>query len=221
MPSSARTRKSEVGSGLRFVVVDHPDKLKDKDELRKNRQHVMLDHLERTRRSSDDSHANDSGHKRKRKRDGSSPECSSNSSAPINIFRAEPPRMSKSSSGDRIASSKLSSNHDQSLLLVPKVLPPIERDGVPGALTRQRLSVPSTGASSLVAGMSGRYSNHSYHGADVNAVPFTAGRLGTSLNPFDTWPKLSETSINTNELKWSCEYRRLSYSLSVVDTASR
>ena len=214
MSSSARPQNRDAGNGVRFFVVDHPDKLKDKDELRKNRQHVMLDYLERTRPSGDNPCAEESGHIRKRKRTDSSLGCSANPSAPVNILRAEPLRASLTSSEDSRAISEVVSDNDDSHELVPISLSADKRDdeaGVMGAFAQKRTSVSPIDAASIVAGMSGRHYNHSYHGTDANTVPFTISRFGSSLNPFDTWPKFSEPSIDTNELKWSCAYDLAAY----------
>lgn len=45
-------KKPALDSQTRFVVVDYPDKIPDKKQLRENRQHVMFDYLERERNRS-------------------------------------------------------------------------------------------------------------------------------------------------------------------------
>jgi len=40
-----RATNAEKNDGFRFFIVDNPDKFKDKDEVRKNRRHVMHDYL--------------------------------------------------------------------------------------------------------------------------------------------------------------------------------
>ena len=191
--------------------MDHPDKLKDKEEMQKNRQHVMLDYLEKKRSKStgNASWVSSDEHGRKRKRIGASSQSSLRPTAPTIIFRSDSARVIVSASDSSSANFGGTSDDGEAIDVVRPALTVKERDGrvgTTGAFGRQRTSVHPDVATSLVAGVSGRYYNQGYRDTEADDVPFTISGLGSSLNPFKTWPKFSEPSIDIAELKWSCAY---------------
>jgi hypothetical protein len=117
-PKSGAAKKS---STFRFFVVDNPAKLKDRDQMRANRKHVMNDYLDKERQnpSSTDTRvtrAGSGGRKRRQLKLTASRE-SINDSTPTNIFSQTRPandlsfgtgyksRSSTTGSGDLVASS--------------------------------------------------------------------------------------------------------------------
>ncbi|KAK5123177.1 hypothetical protein LTR85_003375 [Meristemomyces frigidus] len=213
-PHSGRQSKgSEPGGGVRFFVVTHPDKLRDKSEMRKNRQHVMHDYLEKERMkpSSNDLRVNGAGQGRKRKRIDAKPAgTSSNPAAPTNIFRQDLARITPAASDHNTAGSE--GHLDSGDATEPTIGAAVTGDdghraNVSRALARQRTSARVDDRAPLVTGISGRFRNYTYLGTAPEEVPFTPSRLGSSLNAFDTWPTFSDPSVNVNELKWSCSRR--------------
>lgn len=212
MPPNARPKSAETGRGVRFIVVDHPDKLRDPSEMKKNRQHVMQDYLgkERMKPSSKDSRVNGLGATGKRKRsDNPSNGISANPAAPGIIFHQASASLTSaaylhgngssegSSDGGVCAGSghvaASSGYHDPSA-------------NVSKAVSRPKIIAYLKDKSPLVPGISGRLKNYTYLGTELKDVPFAPNRLGAQLNPFDTWPIFNDPSVDVPRLKWSCKF---------------
>lgn len=87
--NSNNNTDDEATSGFQFVTFDHPEKLKDKDQMRSNRQFVMHNWLRKeSRKGQALRDARVSGHKRRRLDLGSAerPAVTRNTSAPSYIF---------------------------------------------------------------------------------------------------------------------------------------
>lgn len=213
MLSNGATKRKDSFASVKFIFVKHPGEPKDPDELREKRQHVMHYYLDNERHNpaSTDTRVNGRATSRKRKRQDSVPaRTSCNPAAAANIFRQAPARLTPATSDY-----SNSSSDDQSARNVRAVVP--SAAFVQERAKRQLLaaescySIPSNttgkimGKMPLVSGISGRFNNDSYLSASPDQIPFPLSYLGSSLNPFCTWPTFSDSSIDVSRLKWSCE----------------
>lgn len=206
-----QSKGSESGGGVRFFVVNHPDKLRDKGEMRKNRQHVMQDYLEKERMkpSSNDLRVNGAGQGRKRKRtEAMESQTSTNASAPAAIFRQDLARVTPAPSDHSTAASEAHLEIDDAAAASLATATDNERRRADllRSLTRQGISNGLEDKAPLVPGIRGRFRNYGYLGTKLEEVPFPLDRRGGSINPFNTWPSFSDPSVNVNQLKWSCEF---------------
>jgi len=203
-----RRPKSNVNTagGFRFHVVDHPDKLKDKREVQKNRRHVMHDWLSKEHKKPMSSYARfaEPPQIRKRKRaDKPSFGTSDNPGHPAIIFHGArsataSPTNSISScddSTDRCANNAFDSETSGHQAVAERM----ESCQLVIALTDASKRNPP-----LVPGISGRFRNNTYLGRREDTVPFPLTRLGGDLNPFDAWPKFLDPDVDVNKLKWKC-----------------
>jgi len=206
--SQQQTASAEKSGNFRFFIVDHPDKLKDKDEVQKNRRHVMHDYLikESKKPSSSDPRA---GHgrvtKRKRTNDRATAGTSENHAAPSVLFSHA--RMTPESSIQSDASSNGSGERRHRIARREK---PTGPDCEPA--TTRPSSTSQLVRSEDDAWLSIRNIEHlgtsAYLSRSPETVPFPLTHFGGDLNPFDTWPKFDDPAVNLNQLKWSCEYQR-------------
>ena len=203
--------RPETGKQMRFFVIRHPRELKDKTEMRKNRQHVMLDYLEKTRCTSDEIDIKAGGliHARKRACVASPPGGTAlNPAAASNVLCTDLP-ISPAESVPRCGSVDGSCPNFDHGLQAPKEL---LKTGARGehadthAVIRRSNIGNGRNCAPLVCGIKGRFKNSSYLGTSPEEVPFSPERLGTSLNPFNTWPSFSDHSIDVSRLKWQCRY---------------
>ncbi|KAK5675121.1 hypothetical protein LTS10_012195 [Elasticomyces elasticus] len=200
-----------AGKDIRFVVVSNPDQLRNRAELRLNRQHVMHNYLakEASKPTSTDARVNGQRNEGRQKRatspstatDSSTTDTSISSSASSGLSRTRADKNSQSHAGYRFATFRAengSSSSETSGDSRPK--------GRKARTVKSRIGLGSTGGS-LVAGISGGFRNYTYLGTKAEEVPFTPDRLGGGLDPFGCWPAFDETSLRVNELKWSCSRR--------------
>jgi len=185
-------------SSLRFFVVDHPTQLKDKKALKLNRKHVMQDYLDKERRKPNSTDARVIGHMggRKRKRPDAYPLGSTpNPSHPRTIFA---PQQSSvwHERGDTARSCSVTTHVEHSK----------RRDSTDNRsgrlISSQRPVVFVDDLSPLVHhNTSGRWD---YLSTSLETLPDPSAPLGSNLNPFDTWPKPSNTTVDVEHLKWIC-----------------
>ena len=197
----------------RFVVATNPNQFKNRDEMRQNRKHVMYTFIDSKRRKSfsnnipvyengpsderevlqpDDSRLNATANQVSSKTftiDGSirqpfAPSIlssdhtseTSNSKRPMRLFSAN--EAAAKSSRENPGARPASKG---------RKLDPEKQDYDP--LVRR----PTNLKKSI------------YLNTCADEVPFPSQPLGGRLNPFDTWPDLSNPSLSIEKLKWSCK----------------
>lgn len=178
--------------------------------MRKNRKHVMMDYLEKERQNplSKDIRVNNARQNRKRKWiELAPPGVEANLGAPSNTCRpeqecpisilCEPGTTKSNGHHDQIPGSEGGGS-------VPHTNESKQQRKISRAIGR-RVDKDKSRNLPLVPGISGRFRNYSYLGTAVGEVPFEINRIGSELNPFDTWPAFSNPSINVSQLKWSCK----------------
>ncbi|WPG99753.1 Hypothetical protein R9X50_00257200 [Acrodontium crateriforme] len=201
--------ESQDNGNLRFFVVDHPDKLRDREQMRQNRKHVMQDYLvkERQKPSSADLRANGSMHDGRQMRRRSRPTRAPN-----------PAVKSKPTSEDVSNSNTTLTGEDNSLSLVrrhTKKRPPSEGDELhdrPQVSRRKTEDSVCNGSlysfapeNALVFPFD--FSSNfltPYLRANLHDVPFVLNRFGGGLNPFHTWPTFSDSAVDVAALKLKC-----------------
>ena len=206
------------------MVVSHPDELKNRTQMRKNRIHVMHNYLAKEAQNPDSKdsrvHGSTQVNRRRKARPSiprapSSSGTSDNPNAPQNISR---PDVSRLTPADSVQSRR--SSHEAS-----------DREAG-GTSKRSKIRTESTEATqrlktaddhgrSLVRGIGGNFENTRYMQASTLDIPFggraalLGSNVGGNLEPFGTWPAFSDSTVDVNELKWSCSQRFGSSSLSV------
>ncbi|KAM3418384.1 hypothetical protein BST61_g4378 [Cercospora zeina] len=180
-------------TALRFFVVDDPKKLKDKTQLRANRQHVMHDYLDKERQkpTSKDIRITKSGQSRERKRSSRATAATVNDATPSTSRNCS---VRNSCSSDRATQS-------------------IERDTAPSTipqpLSTQQDLMPkpvrfADDMAPLIRGIAGGFNNSRYLRASLRKIPGPDSYLGSNIQPFACWPTLEDPSLNVEQLKWSC-----------------
>jgi hypothetical protein len=190
--------KNDGGSGLRFFVVDHPDQLRDRGQMRKNRKHVMHDYLHKA--------ALDPNSKDSRVRKQSQQRDAQDDMPPT------PPEYDK-------GHERLHENfHDEANRSKAKRFRNMFQNDIADqprgdGSTRK----PRSHERPLVEGIGGRFENSRYQLSAPQDIPFLKNsiNLGGDLEPFDTWPSFDDPSFGINELKFSCSQRFGSQRLSV------
>ncbi|EME50395.1 hypothetical protein DOTSEDRAFT_69051 [Dothistroma septosporum NZE10] len=197
-------------TSLRFFVVDNPDKLKDKHQMRENRKHVMNDYLSKERRKPGSTDVRVTGganpHRKRKRQEPRLNEQSVNPSAPSIIFKPDSVSDSSRSSKSPPAASQIAviSNGTQHSANAPEHVNPAS--DLPQMAPRSMIRFAEDEAP-LVRGISGGFNNSPYLRTVADDVPSpvpSPARLGSSLNPFNTWPTLSDPLLNVEQLKWSC-----------------
>lgn len=211
----ARSEGANNKSSLRFMVVGHPDQLKDKTQMRKNRMHVMHNYLAKEAQNpeSKDSRVHGSGvTNRRRKAPSKALNTTLNLNAPSAVSRPDLSRLTPPNS-DQSASSSSERDSDEATA--------IKASRMASSSDIVSSSLASKYDQPLVRGIGGGFENSRYIKASTRDVPFsvrvalTANDLGRDLEPFDVWPAFSDPSMNLFELKWSCCQRFGSSSLSM------
>ena len=228
---SCKNDNAEKNSGLRFMIVDHPDQLKDKAEMRKNRTHVMQTYLAKEAQNPDSKDSRVTGgrgdSKRKHSRKEISPkgvdDMTLNSHAPSNIFRRDISRLTPAES--------VESNNNSIDTFDREPSDPSAKSSRKSAFRREKhvniaanerheLSL-TTQRRPLVQGIGGYFENSQYMRAAIEDIPFTFRSshprdiLAARLEPFGKWPSFSDPALDVNELKWKCSQRFGSESLSM------
>lgn len=210
--SSSNEAEDKVkDNSLRFFTVNDPKKLKDKTEMRANRQHVMRDFLRKERQKSDstDARAGGPSHKRRKVDPPVMPGSSANLNAPSHIFdtnRLTPASSAHSNASEQSESrSKAATSAEESLdegyFAVTRV------NKKTAALTRkQRGDGPPL--VSLFSLFRGTYPISEYLIVSPEQVPFPLTRLGGKVNQFNTWPAFSQPEVDVGKLKYICRYSR-------------
>jgi len=206
--SNSSNSSGQEPSAFRFVVVDHPNQLRDRKEMKQNRMHVMHDYLnkERQRPVSKDTRVNGAARAARKQncveasKPSRSPQARPKPTAQVqvDVSRFTPP----DSQGSDISSDREGSRN-------PLKRPaPISRASSgespqPAALMRRKFRLPSN-KTPFVPGLCGRWEYSPYMKTTPNDIPINPGRL---TEPFDTWPTLIDPSLDVNMLKWSCIQR--------------
>lgn len=223
--------ESESNSGLRFMVVEHPDQLKDKTQMRKNRVHVMHNYLAKEAQNPDSKDSRVQGQhklnsKRKQSRPGSlttmSDSTTRKANAPSNIFRQDVSRLTPA---DCVQSSSSQDTPEQDINEAPsksaKLSRPDRRPVASTAADRWHSASEVNRRGPLVDGIGGYFENSRYMRAAIEDVPLTfttphpGDHLAGNLEPFGSWPSFSDPAIDIYELKWKCSQRFGSKSLSM------
>ena len=204
-PAKAANGKKQE---LRFFNVTDPKELKDRSQLRLNRQHVMHTFLDKERQKPSgqrDVRVDGAGAAIKRKR--------SRIQVPTPFAVAEPAEK-RGSLGIRdlptppessCASDREAEHRDTLSKKKPDE-------------SKKPRQTQSEEHQQLVRGLNGNFDNSHYIRTRWEDVPFhnnattittndPGDHLGTALNPFNTWPTFSSESIDVNRLKWSCSRR--------------
>ena len=198
--------KAQASGGFRFHNIDHPDKLKDKVEVQKNRRHVMRDWIakESLKPMSTDMRVDGLTQARKRKRvEKPLVGVSDNPSSPSHIFQSDRRTSEPVYSLTEVLS--VSIDRDGSIL---------SRSGssdLPGTTKRVPISRVRRGANDsqddqvLGPTVSEPIHRHSCPNTVNHSALSPSTRFGSQLNPFETWPKFSDPSLDISELKWNCQ----------------
>lgn len=198
-PSKGNSQaQNESNTSLRFFVVDHPTKLKDKKQMRENRKHVMHDYLDKERRkcvSHDIRITGTTTAAKKRKRAVSLPPTSVDPYTSTETSSQALTSTIKEHTSARYSDRNLKFITSDSRTTKPKI------NSHPIRFADDRAP--------LVRGISGGFNNSRYLRASPESIPAlsTAGPtsfVGSNLQPFDTWPALADPALNVEELKWSC-----------------
>lgn len=199
--SSPKTSKPRAASGdnsFRFFVVNNPQQLKDRAQMKQNRQHVMHDYLDKERKkpgSTDARVTGNGGTARKRKRlNPSLPGTSISPSAPATIFASRNRSVSSTSTDASRRSASVASPDNN--VEEPKAS---RVKSVP----RQNIRFADD-VTPLVKGISGGFNNSRYLRTSPYDFPPISSYIGSNLNPFDTWAKFSDSLLDVEQLKWSC-----------------
>lgn len=202
----SRSDQNGANAGLRFFVVDHPDQLKDKKQMRQNRQHVMHTYLDK--------------------------EAKKPNSTDLRVRRQLAPQAKVNQQGPSAELPAAGSRQDLSRLTPPDSLPSdgslydasdsgeIDQDpddvsqiietGRPSA--KRHITAPKSSTFDgppLVSGMGGRYDHSAYMQAVASEVPWPLAsyNLGGEVNAFETWPSFEDPALIVKELKFSCSQR--------------
>ena len=211
------------------MVVEHPDQLKDKTQMRKNRIHVMHNYLAKEAQNPDskDSRVHGPGKvngKRKKSRQISPPAMPGSTTLdaqdPSNALRQDISRLTPAESVQ--SSSSRETPEEESCTapaksfkastssLKPDVNKPGDRWHSPSLVDR---------GGPLVRGIGGYFENSRYMRAAIDDIPFTfrsshpGDHVSAPLQPFSAWPSFSDPAIDVYELKWKCSQRFGSTSL--------
>lgn len=204
----SQTNSSEKKGGtatLRFFVVDHPTKLKDKEQMRENRKHVMYDYLDKERRKPTSTDARVAGSAcaaRKRTRLDARGSAANSHSPAKTIFSPKQPLLdsvevlndaSHDAERDDLISSQRPTAGDSNIC----------RAACSVAASRDALQHAENEAP-LVRGVPRAFTKYPYLRTPLEEIPNPAANPGSAVNPFDSWPKFMDSTINLQELKWNC-----------------
>jgi len=212
--------KARASGGFRFHNIDHPDKLKDKAEVQKNRRHVMRDWMakESLKLMSTDIRVDGLTQARKRKRvEKPLVGVSDNPSSPSHIFQSD-----RRTSGPLYSLTKVP---DVSTVRDGSIPSRSESSGLPSTTKRvprsriRRGTDVSNNDRVISPGISEPSHRHSYPNAASHSALSPSTRFGGHINPFETWPKFSDPSLDISELKWNCTgHQRMSRNMEDVLT---
>ncbi|KAK3053341.1 hypothetical protein LTR09_005510 [Extremus antarcticus] len=176
-----------TSSSLRFFVVDHPDQLRDRKQMRKNRKHVMHNYLDKEAKKPE------SKDTRVRKQVPKQPAPAQASS-----------RLTPADSTEENGASRKDPDSEQDSQRTAKT----PRKHTVGH--RKASEEP------LVPGFGGTYEYSQYmHSVDDVPWPTSRTNLGSTVDPFGTLPAFDDPTLGVDELKYSCTQRFGSRSLSV------
>lgn len=208
LKSKKRSKPEGNGSksGLRFFVVDHPDQLKDKKQMRQNRQHVMHTYLDKESKKPNSTDSRVRRHltqqtKASEQRDDVGPQ---EAVVRHGLSRLTPPESLPGNGSLYETSDCDNSLHD---LEGPSASTEAERPSSKRHHTTSTL--PTFQAPPLVEGMGGRYENSAYMHAIASEIPWplTRNNIAGPINVFETWPTFDDPSLGIKELKFSCSQR--------------
>lgn len=185
-PKAKKSQSGNAGnsSSFRFVVVDHPDRLKDKQEMRENRMHVMHDFLDKERRrpGSKDPRLNSSGRPprgRKKLYDDNQTSIANGSASRQDLSRLTPAESVQSNASSQ---SDQESRRNSTKRPAPGAKSANGTSLEPAAIAR-RIQDSIHNEHRLVTGMGGRFENTEYMKAALHDIPT---KLGCDLEPFGT-----------------------------------
>ena len=199
-------RAAAMGNqNFRFVTVNDPDKFKDKNEMRQNRKHVMFEFIAASRRRISFDNV-------------SRAETQSRAESLLLNMTGGPvlPRAPLADDASRhtsvlstrsfshaqaITSTNRSANSDSTA----KVATEPQNDDVtnPPASKGRKIGPEEQRQDQLIR--KPNLTRSRYLNTPADLVPFPIQNLGEKLNAFNTWPLLSDSTLNTEKLKWSCK----------------
>lgn len=202
---------NEKKQELRFFNVSDPKELKNRRELRLNRQHVMHTYLDKERQKPSgerDSRVDGAGAAMRRKRSRmQAPNLPLAGTSGQREDLPTPPESSYASDREAGQGERLAR----------------QEPGEQAKKARQSKQIYSEVDRQLVKGLNGTWNNSRYLRADWKDIPFPSSSstmnglfsltevpdttAGATLNPFNTWPTFSAESIDVNRLKFSCSRR--------------
>lgn len=171
--------------------------------MTENRRHVMNDYLDKERRNpaSTDARVNGSTATKKRKR----------LDVPYAPDRNAGPRQGSICSTQSTSSSN-GSPDDRNYPLASEEDTPYAKKA---QITPRHQIQFYDDIAPLVKGINGRLGNSQYLQTSLQDVPHPTSLVGSNLNPFDTWPTLSNPMCDIQALKWCCKYSSM-YGLAKV-----
>lgn len=199
-PSGNKKPKSsdnKSSSTFRFVVVDHPNQLRDRQEMRENRMHVMHDYLnkERRRPESRDTRVIGSLRLSRKQKDLGVPtptKATVDVALPVNNFRVDVSLLTPSDSLGSDCSSDREVVEKSSKRPAPASRSKSGISSEPAALIRRVYNPPSDDQR-LVSGIGGRWDYSAYMRATPNEIPVDPG---ARLEPFGTCKLCAYPHIN-------------------------
>lgn len=207
---SSNTRdpfKASTDQNFRFFIVKNPKDLKDKNQMRANRQHVMFNFLDK---NSHESGNRDPRVKRRRRRTSGAPGAASvpllgHTATEGQALVVGPSRLNPSSVCSNTSSegSSRTSNHPTAGRFNGLYWPTRSLD--PASAAELNLSVVRDDCHALL------YTPIYCHGALTLYLAtrmvdtFSCGDgFGGRINPFDTWPPFSNPRVEVERLKFIC-----------------
>ncbi|KXT02756.1 hypothetical protein AC578_5445 [Pseudocercospora eumusae] len=189
-----RKNSHSNNTSLRFFVVDHPTKLKDRNQMRENRKH------ERRKPMSNDIRVAGTGSAKKRKRVQGGLTGSRES---FTTATSESHVYIQDIGGERRAREGI-----QTLGTPESQYGELHSKAMRHKVAARQIRFADDEAP-LVHGISGGFNNCRYLRATPESIPplpsDPRSALGSNLQPFSScWPALQDPSLNVEELKWSC-----------------
>jgi hypothetical protein len=193
-----RAGVAKKAGAFRFFVVDNPAKLKDREQMRANRKHVMNDYLDKERQnpSSTDARVTRPSIGPKKRKRSEPPE-----SGPLNhkstfkhIFSQELP-PNHLSFGSGYVSRSSPDTYDQVASSIEQSDRQLGRQEV-----REACAVRFVDLESSPEDFTADEPRHS-----LSLTPPPSSYLGSNIQPFNSWPTFSDPLLDTEKLKWSCK----------------
>jgi hypothetical protein len=195
-----KAQNAKAEAGLRFFVVDHPDQLRDRTQMKKNRRHVMHNYLDKESQKPDSKDSRVRNYVRRPKSKEPDPA--------LNSTRLTPPE-SEQSTTDARPTSEL----DEDSGINRKVARHSNIFARSNSWIRSDSQLRTAkDAPPLVEGIGGRIGSpvHAkYMQSAAHEIPFLldSSNLGGILEPFNIWPEFDSSPFDLHEMKFSCMQR--------------